>query len=384
MINKQKIGVLQVCVGGPCYGGVEKFLLEYYSYFDKSIFTWDFLFCNRNALKAKAKDDIFKGSLFYELNIIDNDMSKNTAVDFIRLFRTLRKLMDEHPYDIVHVNTGSIIIQTICALAFRKYKKIIKISHSHSSPLRSSYIKEKIFDICRIIIVNSYDYLLSCSSDAGRRLYGNNCIKHNNYRVIKNAINADRFLYSEAIRREIRKKNRIEDHIIYSFVGRLDNNKNPFYLIDVFSGLVQRNEKARLWIIGDGELRQEVESYIKRRQLSDYIWMLGNREDVAQLLQAADALIFPSKHEGLSLVIIEAQAAGLPVFAADSISREHDITGLISFIPLDKGSKKWADIISNKQLPIKRESTKEQIDAKGYNIVQASKSLQELYLEAIH
>ena len=112
--------------------------------------------------------------------------------------------------------------------------------------------------------------------------------------------------------------------------------------------------------------------------------MLGNREDVAQLLQAADALIFPSKHEGLSLVIIEAQAAGLPVFAADSISREHDITGLISFIPLDKGSKKWADIISNKQLPIKRESTKEQIDAKGYNIVQASKSLQELYLEAIH
>lgn len=232
MINKEKLNVLQICVGGTGYGGVEKFLFEYYSHIDKNVFKWDFLFCNKNALTSKLEDDIFKNSSFYELDVIDNDMSKNSFIDFMRLFNSLRKLMENHPYDIVHVNTGSIIIQTVCALALSKYKGIIKISHSHSAPFKSSYFKEKIFNICRYMIVKNYDYLFSCSEDAGRRLYGDDCMERDNYRLVKNAISVEDYLYSEIIRVEVRRQNGVEGNIVYSFVGRLDNNKNPFYLLE--------------------------------------------------------------------------------------------------------------------------------------------------------
>ena len=133
-------------------------------------------------------------------------------------------------------------------------------------------------------------------------------------------------------------------------------------------------------MVGEGELKQTIEQAIQYKKLNDSVKLLGRREDVAELMQGMDAFIFPSLYEGLSIVTIEAQASGLPIFASDSISPEHQITDLLFFIPLAYGADKWAEIIISrlKEQKPRRNMTRELTEA-GYEISDAAKRLERIY-----
>ena len=130
--------------------------------------------------------------------------------------------------------------------------------------------------------------------------------------------------------------------------------------------------------------KQKVEKIIKnlihQLGLEDSVVLYGRRGDVANIMQAMDMFLLPSLYEGLSIVAIEAQAAGLPIVASDSISPEHKVSNLVRFLPLDDGAEKWAEYILEYMDELEgRKSPKEELEKEGYEINTAALWLEEFY-----
>lgn len=100
-------------------------------------------------------------------------------------------------------------------------------------------------------------------------------------------------------------------------VGRLVEQKGYSVLLKAFASLHRKHPTAALLIAGDGPLKEELNAEIEVLKLQKHVWMLGTRFDIAQLLAASDIYISSSHYEGLSVAILEAMAAGLPVVATD-------------------------------------------------------------------
>jgi len=162
-------------------------------------------------------------------------------------------------------------------------------------------------------------------------------------KVIHNAIDVSRFVYDPEVRERVRREQGASDDKIALFVGRLDPQKNPVFLLNIFHEIVKREKGWQLWIVGDGVLRDEVEAKIKACGLEAQVHLLGSRSDVNELMQAADIFLLPSKFEGLGIVLIEAQAASLPcITSKDVVPREVDVTGLVEFVSLEEDAAHWA------------------------------------------
>jgi len=134
------------------------------------------------------------------------------------------------------------------------------------------------------------------------------------------------------------------DAFVIGHVGRFDHQKNHVFLLDIFSDIVKLDSDVFLVLVGDGKLRPEIERRVTARRLWERVLFLGSRTDVPHLMQSAmDVFLFPSFFEGLGLVLIEAQAAGLPCIISDAVTEEADIVKpLIRRIGLDQPSAIWA------------------------------------------
>ncbi len=135
------------------------------------------------------------------------------------------------------------------------------------------------------------------------------------------------------------------------FVGRLDTNtasernqKNPLFALAVARRCIERDSAVHVLIAGKGgAVQPELEREVRSWGLEANIRFLGVRNDVSRLMLASDLLLFPSLAEGLGMVVVEAQAAGLPVLASDVVPREATvIPELVSFRPLAAGADSWA------------------------------------------
>ncbi|MGN1194989.1 MAG: glycosyltransferase, partial [Acutalibacteraceae bacterium] len=188
------------------------------------------------------------------------------------------------------------------------------------------------------------------------------------------------FRYSEEKRNEIRKKFGFTDEIVLGHVGRFDEYKNQGFLLDVLNEIRNCGVNAKLLLLGDGNLRQAVESKTDSLGISDSVIFAGVVPDVYNYLNAMDVFVFPSIYEGLPLTLIEAQANGLHVFASDAVSDESDVTGRIDFLPLSSGAEKWAEKIKEK-LPYDRDDTVQLIKNAGYDALSSAKQLESFYLE---
>ncbi|MCD8012433.1 MAG: glycosyltransferase [Lachnospiraceae bacterium] len=159
--------------------------------------------------------------------------------------------------------------------------------------------------------------------------------------------------------------------------------KNPLFVIEIFYEIHKLNNNTVLWMIGDGELKVKIENKVKELGLDTCVELLGYRDDVNDLMMGMDALIFPSFHEGLSIVLIEAQATGLPVFASDSISQEHKISNRLKFISLSSSAEIWADIILKSDDIYKNDNRNQAKIDSCYNINNVAEEVKRYYVEML-
>ncbi|MEM2591902.1 MAG: glycosyltransferase [Thermofilaceae archaeon] len=135
-----------------------------------------------------------------------------------------------------------------------------------------------------------------------------------------------------------------EEGLLIGHVGRFDVQKNHRFLIEVFEALASRLPDARLILVGDGPLRPEIQKLVTSKGLQDRVLFLGVRTDVPEIMGCLDLFLFPSLWEGLGIVLLEAQAAGLPCVVSDVIPEEADLgIGLICRVNLKAPMDVWID-----------------------------------------
>ena len=141
------------------------------------------------------------------------------------------------------------------------------------------------------------------------------------------------------------------------------------------------DDKILLVLVGRGPEEEMVKQLVYQNNLEKYVKFLGVRDDVPDLMNMFDAFIFPSTYEGLGIVGIEAQAAGVPCFFSDAIPEEAIITPDVTCIPLSKSSDEWARIIEGKIQKYQRKDNYSYIMDANYDIKQVAKNIEEFYLE---
>ena len=176
------------------------------------------------------------------------------------------------------------------------------------------------------------------------------------------------------------------------FAGRLDratefehpqNHKNSWFALNVVRAAVERQPSVRFLMAGAGEhSRQDLESRIESWGLKDNLRLIGVRKDIDRLMRAADVLLFPSRQEGLGMVAVEAQAAGLPVLASTAVPRECVvIPELYTALALDEPIELWAaallQIMTKPRPPL--EHCRRALESSPFSIANSARRLEEIY-----
>ena len=159
---------------------------------------------------------------------------------------------------------------------------------------------------------------------------------------------------------------------------RLSSPKNHIFLLKVFKGILEKNSKSILLIIGDGELKEEINTKIKDLNLKGKVFMMGSREDVDNILQAVDVFLFPSFWEGLPVAVVEAEASGLPCILSESVTEEVKLLPNLKYLPINQGEGIWVNYILNMKKNRLKEAS-EIVRSKGFDIRDTTRWLLEFY-----
>lgn len=360
-------------------GGSEAMTMNFMRHMDRSKVQYDFLV--HREYKAAYEDEIEQlGGKIYRICPVYPQY-------FGRYKKEIRKFLKEHPeYKIIHSNTME--------LGYFAYKEASKqgvpviICHSHCIP-KGFNLKQ----IMRIYFKKRMEkyitHRFACSKVAGQWLFGEKYAR--DVRVIKNPIDAQQYIYDSEKRMKIRKEFGIkEDQFVVGHVGRFFPEKNHDFLIDIFSCIYQQNKNTLLMLVGSGETGDNdshvlaIKEKVKNSGLDNSVIFTGVRSDVPELMQAMDAFVFPSKTEGLGIVLIEAQAAGLKCFTSeDVVPKDVQITELLSYISLKQPAKEWADNILSCQNGYERQNRYQEIVDAGFDILNNAKEMQRFYCDAL-
>lgn len=148
---------------------------------------------------------------------------------------------------------------------------------------------------------------------------------------------------NEVARVSVREEFGLSDEcLVFGHVGRFTPQKNHDRILDIFALIHKQAPDSALLLAGTGPLLDEMRQKAARLGLADCVHFLGSREDIPRLLQGMDGFLFPSLHEGLPVTLVEAQATGLPITAATTITSEVCITPLVKQLALESSDEIWA------------------------------------------
>lgn len=295
--------------------------------------------------------------------------------------KEMQDFFKEHAkeYDVVWCNLAELINIDILKIA-KKYGIEKRIIHSHSVASTRGSLLTMLHKLNKKIIDRIATDFWACSELAGKWFFDDKIMHSEKFNVIKNAIDTEKYIFDEKIRRQIREELNVQDNFVVGHVGRFSiGEKNTLFLLEVFKEIVKKRPEAKLMLVGDGNDRKQVEEKIDELSIREQTLLLGYRANVNELMDAMDVFLLPSKMEGLGLVLIEAQACGLRCFTSNKVvPQEVKITDLVEFIDLTESPESWAVKIANTKREGLRYSRKEDVQNAGYDIKLETKRIVEL------
>lgn len=357
------IRILQ-CVNDMHRAGLETMLMNYYRNIDRTKIQFDFL--THRPYRSDYDDEIEKmgGKVYYAPRLYPQN--------YPNYFKWMKNFFKEHPeYKIVHSHIDT--MSYLPLLAAKKAGVPIRIAHSHNTSLDKDF-KYLLKQYFRLRINSVCTHRLACGKEAGTFLFGNR-----EFKVIPNAIDAEKFYYNEELRYKKRKELGLEDKFVVGHVGRLSYQKNHKFLIEIFNELLKKEPNSILLLVGVGEKEEELKRQVKSLNIEDKVSFLGNRSDVNELYQAMDVFVMPSFFEGIPVVGVEAQFAGLPCIFSDKVPKEVKFNKKTSFISLNSSVAEWSDSIKEKK-QYRYVSTSD-LGNNNYNIKSAHSILEEIYFK---
>lgn len=315
----EPIRIAQV-VGKMLGGDVEAVVMNYYRHIDRSKVQFDFLVDSDSTLVPRKEIESLGGRVF--------EIPPYQHV--IEYQRELQRLFKQEGWEIVHSHINALSVFPLHAA--KKAGVPVRIAHSHSTSGKGEHAKNALKAVLKTQSNRYPTHRFACSKFAGEWLFG----KGVDFEVVYNAIDLDRFRFNAEARVQARADlGLVGNQFAIGHVGRFTAQKNHTFLIDVFTEVAKRRDDAVLLLVGTGEAWDSVKALVDERGLTDRLQFLGQRSDVNRLYQAFDAFVLPSLYEGLGLVGVEAQVSGLPCLLSDAITREVDVTGRCSFLPID-------------------------------------------------
>lgn len=369
MMEKEPVRVLQI-IGIVCGGGVEAVIMNYYRHINRNKIQFDFVV---DGYEKTALDDEIKslGGKVYHVE----PYKKNIFRYMSQIYHIVR---DNH-YDIVHSNMNTLSVFSLFpAWLAGAHQRIL---HNHSTAVRSEGMRSVMKMVLRPFAPLFANRYAACSRLAGNWMYGKKMMASGKVTVINNAIDLDEYAFSQELREKYRQELNIPaDAFVVGHVGRFMYQKNHAFLIDVFREVARQNPKAILMLVGDGELRPEIEQKVAAYNLTDKVCFLGLRKDVKQLYNCMDIFVLPSWYEGLPVVSVEAQANGLLSIFSDQITKESALTKSVDFLSLNSRAIEWAAHILHIH---NRRNMNAILELKkvGFDIKERSKFLEKWYHE---
>ena len=360
---ESKIKILMIVPNLFVANGVASFVMNYLRNIDHYKFTVDVLSYKNG--ESIYYDEVKK----YGGKVIFLPSIKN----LISHTKECNKILENGKYDIVHDNTLHISLPLMwCA---KRNGVSIRILHSHSTKMGETPYKEFRNKVFLPALRKQATNYVACSKWAGEAMF-----KNNYFDILPNVIETEKYIYDENIRNKVRKIMGVEEKCVIATVGRLAEQKNPFFAVDVFEKLINLVPNAEYWWIGNGSLDIKVREYIESKKLTNHIKLLGSRNDVIELYQAMDCFFLPSLFEGLPLTGVEAQAMGLPVVVSDTVTDEMVYTDLVDFVSLNDSIDLWAEHLEMAcEKKSERKKYKNELISSNFSDIKCINKLMDLY-----
>lgn len=345
-------------------GGTESVVLNYYEHLDHSKYHIDFLLhgheedCRDNEVHNYL---LSCGSNIYYVTPRGENFKKNK--------KEIANLLRNNRYDIVHSH-----MDTAGYFFLKQAKKSgvpLCVSHSHNTSdqiYSYNFLKKLIYQLiyqnARKGLCHVTDVRIACSHEAGDWLYNGA-----DYIVLNNSVDTVKYKYNDMIRKRVRDELGLVDCMVIGHVGRFSPQKNHMRLIEIFAQAHKKHENARLILVGAGNLHDSIVARISDLGLEKHVLLLGVRNDVNELMQAFDIFLLPSLFEGLPVVGVEAQAAGLPCVISTAVSSEVKLTDNVRMISLASSDDEWCDAIDILyNLKIDREDGARNVENAGFGL----------------
>lgn len=353
-------------------GGKRNLIMEYYRHIDRSKIQFDFI-CDADSNGIPEEEIAKLGGRVY------------TVAPYKHIIPHLKEtyqILKRNKYDTMHAfdNTLNIFPMFVGWLAGVKVRISESISKGDKNE-KKTLIKYALRPFSHWFAT----HYMANSVDCGIWQFGKGTYNKGKISIFKTVIDAEANAFDGNLREMTRQKFGWNDKIVYGFIGRYVPQKNPLFLIDIFNSIAKKQANAIFVMIGFGELEEEMHSRIKGLGISDRVIDLGRRDDIKQFYNAFDAFLLPSLYEGMPVVGIESQCAGLPIFFSKNITEETTASGLAYYIGLDETPDTWADKIiektkANMQV---RKSHADDIKQNGFDSYNEAQRLQEFYLNII-
>lgn len=295
-------------------------------------------------------------------------------------YQNLKRLISENKYDCVHIHSDVANKELVYGLAARHAgaKRIIMHSHAAGVDGQNRKLKLKYHEFSRRFLKNIATDFVACSDLAAQWMFPK--INTSEIIIIRNGVDLQKFRFNPVIRTDVRRELGIsENTYLIGHVGRFAYQKNHQYLIKIFKEYIAINNDCRLLLIGEGPLEDEIKEQVRKAGITDKVIFYGACNIVDQMLSAMDVFVLPSHFEGLPIVGVEAQAAGLPVLFSDQITREAKLTDKAVFLPItDADIYKWTQQL-NVCHSVPRKDTYADMKKQKYDISDTVEQFLKLY-----
>lgn len=356
-------------------GGIEMWILHLLRKIPRSDLQQDLLLVGsrRGDLEPLARES---GAEVYWIPI-----QKNRLSFLSRLYFFLRDTQPDILHSHLHYASG-LVLSVARAAGIG-----VRVAHSHTDTRgkdsRSSLIRRAYIQGSRLLLRWNSTDMVAASPVAAECLFPSED-RGNRLRIIECGIDITRFRRPRGLKwSDVTSRRRLS----LGTVGRLVEEKNHSFLLDVFAEVLKARPEARLSIVGDGPLKSCLQEKARLLGLSQSVTFWGPRDDICEyLLNEIDIFVFPSLHEGLGLAVIEAQASGLPCVISDGVPPEAVIVeGNVRRLPLEASAEKWAEEILalTREFPIPHEEAYSLVESSPYNIDNSSSAFLKYYRSLI-